>query len=519
MVDADRSGWRRLMPNGEGAQRETPAGGLRSLAVRGMMWVGGDQIGRRVIDQIFAIILARLLAPKDFGLLALAAVFTSFLRIFGNMGLGASIVQRREVDDEYLSTAFWANLTAGLILTGIAAAVGALVGRWVNEPVVGVVLVVLSLRFVITAGGGTQLAIISRRMDYRVLALRSVVATIVGGVIGITMAYRGLGVWSLVGQELGMVTSGTILLYRATGWRPRFVFSRTKFRDLWSFGGKLQLSSLFTYMVRNIDNLLVGRYLGATALGFYAFGYTVFLAPLNDLGLLNRVMFSALSRIQDDETRMKRGFLRATEYATMIVLPMMVGLSLVAPLVVEVLFGAKWLPSVPIIRLLSLAGFFQLIMTFGPITLQAAGRPDLRLQLAVLSALLYLPAFVVGLQWGIVGVAAGYLVATLVMFPILYRFVSRLMGLTFREMRRAVSASVVACTAMAAVVAPAMWALGGIAGVPKIVLLAALVTLGAVVYAGITWAIQRQAVLGLLRTIREAAPRSRGPRSRPAEEV
>ncbi len=495
-------------------QSDVPVQRLRTVAVRGVLWVGGDQVGRRIIDQGFAIILARLLAPRDFGILALAAVFTGLLRMFGNMGLGASIVQRKEVDDEYLSTAFWANLIAGVTLTAIAAAAGKLVGRWVHEPMVGLVLIVLSLRFLITAGAATQLAIIMRRMDYRTLSLRSMISTVIGGVVGVTMAYRGMGVWSLVAQELTMIAFGTVLLYRATHWRPRLQFSWAKFRDLWSFGGQLQLSSLFNYLVRNMDNLLVGRFLGSTALGFYALGYTMFLAPLNDVGLLNRVMFSALSRVQDDETRLKRGFLRVTEYATMAVLPMMVGLSLVAPLAISVLFGSKWLPSVPVVRLLTLAGFLQLLMTFAPTALQSAGRVDLRLQLSFLSVVLYLPAFGIGLRWGIAGVAAGYLVATAVLAPILFRFVARVMGLTLREVWRVVYPSVVSCAAMAAVVAPTMYALGHVGRLPSVIILALLVTVGAAVYFGVLWALRPQAITGLIRSVREAAPAGRGQRLR-----
>ncbi len=497
---------------------DVPVRRLRTAAVQGMLWVGGDQLGRRVVDQVFAIILVRLLSPRDFGIVALAAVFTTLLRMFGNMGLGASIVQRQEVDEEYLSTAFWANLVAGVTLTAVAAAAGGVVGRWLHEPIVGLVLIVLSLRFLITAGAATQLAIIMRRMDYRTLSLRNVVSTLAGGLIGVTMAYRGMGVWSLVGQELGMITLGTVLLYRATHWRPKLRFSMEKFRDLWSFGGQLQLSSLFNYLVRNMDNLLVGRYLGSTALGFYALGYNIFLAPLNDIGLLNRVMFSALSRLQGDEARLKRGFLRVTEYATMAVLPMMVGLSLVAPLVVVVIFGQKWLQSVPVIRLLTLAGFLQLMMTFAPTALQSAGRADLRLQLSILSVVLYLPAFGIGLRWGIAGVAGGYLVATAILAPILFRFVARVMGLTLREVWGAVYASVIGCATMAAVVGSTMWALGGATGLPQVVMLALLVAIGAVVYAAVVWMVRPQAILGLITTVRDAAVRRRGPRLREAEE-
>ena len=501
------------------AYTPTSARRLRNTAVQGMLWVGADQIGRRVVDQVFTIFLARLLLPKDFGILALAAVFTTLLRIIGDTGMGSAIVQRREVDQEYLYTAFWASVGAGITLTAVAAALGGLVGRWLHEPVVGLVLIGLSMRFLITSGAQAQMAMITRRLDYRTLSLRSMTATVVGGVVGVGMAYAGKGVWSLVGQDLAMVTCGTILLYRATGWRPKLRFSWSKFLDLWSFGGRLQLSSFFNYLVRHMDNLLVGRYMGSTALGYYTFGYAVFLAPINDVGLLNQVLFSALSRLQDDIVRLKRGFLRALNYVTMIVLPMMVGLALVAPLLVSVVFGPKWLPSVPVIRLLALAGFLQVMMALGPIGLQSAGRPDVRLRFSFLSVLLYLPAFGIGLRWGIVGVAAAYLVVTILLVPMLYRYVARVIGLTIRETWGSVRASITACIVMTGVALPAMRGLDVLVRLPAVVALALLVAIGVVVYTTVMLIIQPQTIWGFIRVVREAVPALHGPRLREAREA
>ena len=213
---------------------------------------------------------------------------------------------------------------------------------------------------------------------------------------------------------------------------------------------------MFDYFVRQMDNLLVGRYLGATALGYYTFGYSAFLAPLNDIGLLNRVFFPALSRLQDDAVRFKSAFMRATQYITMVTLPMLVGLALVAPLAVSVVFSEKWLPAVPVIRVLTVAGFLRLLATFWPTGLEAAGRPGLRLRLSMFSVVLYLPAFVVGLRWGIIGVAAGYLVATILLMPVVYRYVSQAIGMTIGDVWAAVSTTVIGCMIMAAVVAALM---------------------------------------------------------------
>jgi PST family polysaccharide transporter len=481
-----------------------------TAAVRGAFWLAGDQIGSRLIDLAAAVVLARLLLPEHFGLLALAATSTAFFRLFANLGLGAAIVQRREVDDDYLSTSFWANLAAGGVLFLVVAASGEVLGVLLKEPRIGTLVLFLSLRFVIAAGSATQVAMISRRLDYRALSLRSIASTALAGVTGVALAYAGMGVWSLVGQELTRTAASTLLLYRATGWRPRRRFSWEKFRDLWSFGGPVLLSRLFNYLVRNADNILIGRFLGASALGFYAFGYSIFAAPINDFSaIVHRVMFSALSRLHGDEDRFKRGFLLATRYVTMIIMPVMIGLALVAPLAVVVVFGPRWAPSGPVVSLLALAGFVGMMTALGPSGLQASGRADLHLKNTLLSVVIYVPAFAFGLRWGITGVATGYLVATAALAPFGYRFLTAATGVTSRELWEAVAPAVTGCALMGAVVWPVRVGLQS-AGTPVVVALVTLVVTGVVAYTGALWVMQRQAVLGLGRTLLSVLPRPAG---------
>lgn len=479
---------------------------LDTTAVRGAFWLASDQLGSRIIDMVFSIVLARLLFPDDFGLFAMASTSTAFFRLYANMGLGAAIIQRREVDDEYLSTAFWTQLGAGVLLFALVAGLGQALGVFLRDSRVGLLTLVLSSRFIIAAGSATQVAMMSRRLDFRALALRSMISTGVAGIIGIALAASGKGVWSLMGQELSRVAINTALLYRATGWRPKLSFSWPKFLDLWSFGGPVMLARLCNYLVRHMDNVLIGRYLGAVALGFYAFGFTIFAAPLNDMGaIVHRVMFSALSRLHGNDDRFRRGFLLATRYVTMMMMPVMVGLALVATPLITILFGSRWQPSGPVISILALGGFVSMLTALGPSGLQASGRPDLALWRSALSVAVYLPAFAVGLRWGITGVAVGYLVATIALAPVGYRLVLVATGVTLAEIGAAISPSVVGTLVMAAVVGPARWVLEA-AGLPTLVVLTSLVALGVVTYGTTLWLVQRQATLGLIQVLRNALP-------------
>ncbi len=458
----------------------------------------------RIIHQVLTLILVRVLLPRDFGVLAMATMATGFLGLFRRVGTDLAVIQRRDVDEEYLSTVFWTNLAWGVVIFAIAYASSDLVGVVLKEPVVGPLTAVLSIQFIVTAFSATHVALMSRRLDYRTQALIDMASTVVGGVVGIGMAYAGMGVWSLVGQGLGMTTSAAVAYYCTAGWKPRRLFSWARFLELWSFSAPLLVSRLFVYLSTSADTFLIGRHLGSGVLGFYALGSKGFNALLVDvLAPVNQVMVSAFSRLQADASLLKHAFIVATRLVTMVSLPMMVGLSLIAAPLIEVLFGARWLPAAPAMSLLALTGAFDVIGGLAWSGLYAVGRTDLQMRWSFLAVLMYPAAFAVGLRWGIVGVAAGSLVVTIMLAPVLYAFVARVLRATMREVWRAVRPSIVGCAAMAVGVMPASWALES-AGLPKIVVLVLVVALGGLVYGAVMWSLDREGVLQLVRLGRES---------------
>ncbi len=483
---------------------------IRATAMQGMLWLGGQRVASRALDQVFTILLVRMLLPRDYGLVAIAWIVVGFLEMFLEASGGSAVIQRREVDDEYLSTAFWTSLAVGAALFGLAFVSAPLIGTFLTEPLAGTVLLVLSFRLLMSSTWVTHAALATRRMNYRGLALVDAASVVVAGLTGIGMALAGMGVWSLVAKTLAASATATLGYYLVTRWRPAWRFSPAKFKDLWMFSTPLTVSRLFGHLVRNLDNLLIGRFLGSVALGYYALAYTAFRIPLQDVAApLHQVMLSAFSRVQDDTARLKRGFLIATQHVAIIALPVMVGLALVAPPMVEVVFGAKWLPSAPVIRVLALAGMFQLVTTLWFSGLLAAGRPDLQLRWASFSLLLYLPAFAIGLRWGIVGVAAGYFAATAVLVPVQFRFVARVLGVTMGEVVSAVKSSLVGCAVMAAAVILIDRAVLTGAGAATLVILVLDVAVGIAVYGVVMLLTERRVVLALFDMIREAVARAR----------
>lgn len=474
---------------------------IKQQTVSGILWMGGARFGTRILEQSFTIVLVRLLAPGDFGLIAMAAVFTTMFNLFSDMGIARAVIQRRDVDDEYLSTAFWGNFASGIVLCALAVVAAEFIAEFFRQPLVAPVFAVLSLRFVFAGMNATQDAILSRQMKFSTITIRNIISIIVGGSLGVGVALGGGGVWSLVGQALGTAFTRTVVLWFATPWRPAFRFSWQKFRDLWHFGSRVLGGQVFSYVIKQSDNLLIGKILGPTLLGFYAFGYGMFLSPLVDIGLIvGRVIFPAFSLIQQDVERFRRGFLMATTYVTLFTLPALVGLFLVAPDLIPVLFGPKWLPSVPVVRVLLIAAILQLPTTLWAAVFMAKGRPDWLLKWGFVSACLYVPAFFVGLRWGIVGVATGYTISTAVLIPVQLQLVRRLVGFRMREYLGSIQ-NVAAASAFMAFCVVLIRSFLTVQGAHPALRLAAAVAVGVTTYGGVVALIQRDLITGLVQMV------------------
>lgn len=472
---------------------------IKQQAISGMLSVAGSRLASRVLGQVFTIFLVRILAPGDFGLMAMAGIFTSLFNLFQDMGLARAVVQRAEIDDEYLSTAFWGNLASGAVLCAVGVAGAVVIARIFNQPLVQPVFAALSVRFIFAGASTTQSAILSRELKFFTLESRSVVSVVVGGAVGLGLALLGAGVWSLVGQALAMAFSQMVLLWFVTSWRPKLLFSWTKFTDLWQFGSNVLGSRIFSYAVKYADNFFIGRALGATMLGFYSFGYVLFLSPMIDTSIIvGRVVFSAFSRLQDDVDRLRQGFMLTTRYLSFFVFPALVGFFLVAQDLVVTIFGDKWLPAVPVVRVLIVAGLLASHSNIWASVFTAMGKPEWLFRWSFVSACLYVPAFYVGLHyWGIVGVAVGYTLSTLLLVPVQLALVQYLLRFRMREYLGILAPMFIASAVMGGCVfLSQVWLTGE--GVHAPIRLITAVIVGVSTYLLVIVLIQRQLLTGLV---------------------
>ncbi len=406
---------------------------LRQKAAKGVVWSVIQKWGRTAVWSLSFIILARQLPPEAFGLVALATTFTAIIEIFLDQGMSAAIVQRAEIEREHLDTAFWISLLTGILLTVVVIAASGLVAGAFDEPSLAPVLGWLSLSFILIALSSTQIAILQRKLAFKDLAARSLFSTMIGGAVGIGMAFAGFGVWSLVGQNLVRGLAGVIILWRASSWRPGFNLSKKHYKELISYGISVAGNNVLNVIVRRSDDLLIGLFLGPTLLGFYTIGYRLLLVIIRLVtGITNAVAFPTFSRIQHQPERMRRAFYSVTQYTSLLAFPIFMGVAVLASELVMAFFGEKWAPSIPVMQILALIGILQSVLFFNGSVLKASGKPSWQFGIMLLTAVFTVLAFLVAVRWGIVAVAASFVIVGYLLAPISYLAVRKLIQIDVR---------------------------------------------------------------------------------------
>ncbi len=346
-------------------------------------------------------------------------VFRRLLFLFSDFAFTPALVQRRHLTDKDRSTAFWSSLILGAFATIIGIGIAGWVAAFFGEPSVKPLYIVFSFGFFVLAFGSTQAALLTRELAYRSLELRNIVGTVVGTAVAIALAWRGYGAWAIIGQMLATMTVSTLLVWQLSAWRPAFTFSRTSLRGLAGFSSQVLGTQIVTAVISNLDNLLVGKFLGATALGAYRLSYNLVIFPLSNLAVpIAQVLFPAFSRMQGDRTRMANAWIRATRVVLAVMCPIFIVLLVGAPTLVPVILGSRWDAAIPVIQILSWLGMLQSLRGLNAAVLQACGQPGTLLRIALLGLPIYAAGFVAGLEWGITGVAAGAAAAATIIQPL-----------------------------------------------------------------------------------------------------
>ncbi len=410
------------------------ADSLRQKTVHALMWSFFQAIAQRSVQFIVGVVLARLLFPDQFGLVGMLAIFIAVIRAFLDSGFGAALIQKREVSQSDICSIFYFNIVMGGVAVGLLWFAAPWIASFYHQPVLTHLTRALSLTIVIDSFGLIHSTLLTKEINFKAHTKISVIAGILSGIAGITLALRGYGVWSLVFQQITASLVSTVCLWSFNHWRPELIFSFDALAGMFGFGSRLLFSSILNQIFDNIYYIVIGKIYSAADLGFFSRAKTLNDVPTLTLSeMAGRVTFPVFSKIQDDRERLKRGVKKALTSLVLVNFPMMIGLAVIARPLVLVLLTEKWAAAIPYLQLLCIAGVLYPLHVVNLNLLQALGRSDLFLRLEVIKKMLIVINIAVTWSWGISAMIYGMIGLSVISYYLNSYYTGILIGYSFGE--------------------------------------------------------------------------------------
>lgn len=471
----------------------------KSKVVSGLFWSLMQQLGTQGIQFIVQIILARLLLPKEYGIIALITIFIAISNVFVQSGFSTALIQKKYVDEQDLSSVFFLSTSVAVIFYILLFYLAPFIASFYDEPQLIMILRVMSLTLFIGAVNSIQTAIVYRAMQFKRFFFSSLGGILGAGVVGIIMAYMGFGVWALVANQLTNQFLITMILWFTIKWRPRLVLSFDRLKGLFSYSWKLLCSSLIETIYNNVYGLVIFKLFNAEMLGYYNKGSSFpSLLVANIDGSIQSVMLPALSANQDFQERVKQMVRRSIVTSSFIVFPMMVGLAVVAEPLVKILLTDKWLPCVPFLQLMCITYAFWPVHTANLQAIKAMGRSDIFLKIEVIKKCIGIGALCASIPFGIY-VMVGFQPIVSLISSIINAFPNKeLLNYSFKEQWKDIMPSMLLSLIMGA----------GVYGVKFIgfeiwLTLIVQIVVGIILYIGLAYIFKLECFRYLLNTIKE----------------
>lgn len=382
--------------------------------ISNFIWRFAERCGAQLVTFIVSIVLARILAPEDYGQIALITVFTTIMQVFVDSGLGTALIQKKDADDLDFSSVFYFNFAVCLILYAVMFAAAPFIAGFYNDVSLTPIIRVISLTIVISGVKGIQQSYVSRNMLFKRFFYATLGGTIFSAFLGIALAYAGFGVWAIVAQQLSNTAIGTLILWVTVKWRPKRMFSWVRLKGLLSFGWKMLASSLLDTVYNNIRSLIIGKMYSSSDLAYYDQGKkfpNVIVTNINTS--IDSVLLPTMASAQDDAGRVKSMTRRAIKTSTYIMAPLMMGLAFCAEPIVGLVLTDKWLPCVPFLRIFCVTYMFYPIHTANLNAIKAMGRSDLFLKLEIVKKVVGIALLLSTMWFGVMAMAYSLLISSI----------------------------------------------------------------------------------------------------------
>lgn len=384
---------------------------LRKSAITGLTWTYGQMFGGQIISFVVSLILARLLMPAEFGLIGMVTIFLGIGTALFNSGLTSSLVRSVDIDAEDCNAVFYFNLIGSVVAFLVLYLCAPFVATFYHQPILKSVSRVYSLSFVISAFGAVQNSMLVRDMKFKKIFILTLPALLISNCVAVVMAFKGCGVWSLVASALVSRFCVSIALWVSSEWSPRWKFTRQKINRHFSYGYKMALASILDIIFSNIYQVVIGRSYTATLVGYYTRAETLMMLPVGNIsGALKTVIFPIFSRVQDDIPRFRNVYKQVMLMIIFLVTPILMLMAALAEPLIIFLFTEKWLPIVPIFRIICIGGILYPIHSYNLMVLEVIGRSDLFLKIESIKKILNAVTLIVSLCFGFYALLWGHIV-------------------------------------------------------------------------------------------------------------
>ena len=390
---------------------------IKNKTISGIFWKFGERITAQLITFVVSIILARLIMPEDYGIIALVTVFITLANTFVTNGLGTSLVQKKDSDNKDFSTMFLASIILSIFIYLIIFFIAPFIAKIYHNDLLTIVLRIMGLRIPVAAINSIQHAYVSNKMIYRKFFFSTLFGTIVSAIVGIVMAYYGMGVWALVGQYLTNTTIDTIVLFFTLDWKPKLYFSYLRFKKLFSFGCKVMITGFIGTLSDQLKSLIIGAKYTSADLAYYNRGEQIPSLLTNNVNsTLETVLFSTISKVQDNKKELLSTVRNMMKITTFVAVPAFFGLAAIAKPLIKILLTDRWLFAVPYLIVFSIQSSFSILGMVNLQSIKGIGQSGTMLKLEFIKKPIYLGILLISMFYGPIAIAIGNLIYSVIAF-------------------------------------------------------------------------------------------------------
>lgn len=388
---------------------------LRKQALSGMIWTYSQQFGSQLLSFGVSVVLARLILPQEFGLIGMLAIFMGVSSALFEGGLTSSLIRTKDVNDEDYTTVFIFNFIGSIILYLLLFIASPYIAEFYDQPILVNITRVYGLNFIFLAFGTVQNTVLTRELKFKKQALITLPALLISSLVGLSMAYFGYGVWSLVFSSLVNSSFISLSLWFNSEWKPKFAFNKEKFHIHFQYGYKMTLSAILDTLFTNVYQIIIGRFYAPAQVGYYTRANSLMMLPVGNVSTaLNRVVFPLFSQVQDDIPRFRNAYKQIMQLVLFIITPIIVIMALLAEPLIVFLFTDKWLAVVPIFKIICFTGVLYPLHVYNLLVLQVKGRSDLFLKLEIVKKIILSIILTVSFFYGFYALLWGQLIFSVV---------------------------------------------------------------------------------------------------------